>query len=149
MGDYLSSDGSEIRDVMGEDWWHDVTDRDSDGTTEDDKVTRAISSAESEFNTHAKNNYPIPDLIALDPTPAIVVDVCVDLAVHAMVYPDEGRLTDAIRQRYEDRVKWLVLLGADKVKLPIPDTPDALGDGRAARQTSNERRVTRTTMARL
>lgn len=149
MGDYLSADGTEIRDVMGDDWWHDVTDRDSDGTTEADKGIRATSSGETEFNSYAAPNYDIAALILISPSPEIVVDCCVDLAIHALVQHDEGRLTEAIRQRYEDRIKWLKLLAAGKVKLPIPDTPDALGDGQAARQTSNERRVTRTTMARL
>ena len=149
MGDYLSADGTEIRAVMGDDWWHDITDRDSDGTTETEKADRGISSGESEFNTYAAPNYDIAALILISPTPAIVVDVCVDLAIHALVQHDQGRKTEAIEERYNERLKWLLLLAAGKVKLPIPDTPDALGDGQAARQTSNERRVTRTTMARL
>jgi len=147
MGAYITD--TEIRHVTGDDWWHRLTDRDNFGDTEVDKGTRAISSAETEFDSYAATNYAIDELHALAPTPEVVVDACVDLAIHALAQMDEGHMTDAIRQKYEDRIKWLVLLAKGKVKIPLPNNPDALGDALGARQTSGPRRFTRSTMARL
>lgn len=147
MGDYI--DDTNIRAVTGDDWWHQATDRDQDGEPETVKINASISSAETEFDSYAGSSYPLDVLHALSPTPVVVVDCCVDLAIHALAQMDEGLMTDAIRRRYEDRIKWLILLAAGKVKIPLPADPDALGPGDAAQQTSNPRLFTRTTMARL
>lgn len=146
MGNYI--DDTEIRHVASDQWFFQIADRDSDGVEEDDKVTRAVSSAESEFESYC-GRYDIAAMRALNPTPQIIVDVCVDLAIHAIAQMDEGYMTDAIRRRYEDRIAWLKLLAAGKVHLPVPEVGDALGTGNAARQTSNPRLFTRDSMSRL
>lgn len=147
QGEYISD--VEIKNVATGRWYNRMFDQDSDGNEETGKLERAISSAETEFESYAATNYDISALRALAPTPRIVVDVCVDLAIHAGAQMDEGAMTTAIRRRYEDRLSWLIKLAKGIVKLPVPDSPDALGDGNAARLVALPRQRTRVTMERL
>lgn len=147
QGEYISD--VEIENVATKRWYNRMFDQDSDGIEETGKLERAISSAETEFESYAAANYDISALRALSPVPRIVVDVCIDLAIYAGVQMDEGALTTAIKLKREQRLKWLDKLAKGTVKLPVPDSPDALGDGNAARLTALPRQRTRATMSSL
>lgn len=92
----------DIEKIHGTDALERVADRDGDGEIDTDAVDLALESASSEIDSYISVRYDVP---LASPSP-MVKQVCVDIAVYRLAV-STTRLTDEMRQRYEDAVEWL------------------------------------------
>lgn len=79
------------------------------------KVVAALGKATAEIDSYIADRYPLP----LPSTPDRLRDICVDIATYKMSQTADV-LTDEIRQRYEDAVKWLDKVASGRVSLGLP-----------------------------
>ncbi|MBI2313581.1 MAG: DUF1320 domain-containing protein [Betaproteobacteria bacterium] len=93
-----------------------LTDRASAGSIDATVVARALADADAEIDGYLIGRYALP----LASTPRVLTLVACDLARYRLY---EDRATDAVRQRYEDQVRFLRALADGKIALG----PDAGG----------------------
>jgi phage gp36-like protein len=84
------------------------------------RATRAIASADAEIDSYLVGRYSVP----VTPTPALLKQLSIDIALYRMALTMPHR-SDEMRQRYEDALKTLDKLAAEKIDLVI----DGDGDG--------------------
>jgi phage gp36-like protein len=78
-------------------------------------VTRALADADAEINAYLSARYPVP----LATVPTVIVRIACDIARYFLY---EDRVTDLVRQRYEDAVSLLKGIAAGKVSIgPDPE----------------------------
>ncbi|PJN94870.1 DUF1320 domain-containing protein [Amaricoccus sp. HAR-UPW-R2A-40] len=99
-----------------------VADRNGDGTPDAAAITRALTAAADEIDSHLAVRYPLP----LASTPGILRQLSVDVAVYRLAQTADV-LTEEVRQRYEDAVAHLRRLAEGKAALVFP--PSAPGEG--------------------
>jgi phage gp36-like protein len=145
----------DIIDTIGENDFTVLSDRDGDGSADDGVIDRAIAAAEVVANSFVGNRYslPLPGIVDEDdPTantvPAMLVMACVDIAVYRLA-SDAGRMTEQIKDRYSDSIKWLTKLVARQVTLGVREdaTPPTLHGG--VFRTGPDRVMTREGLKRL
>ena len=88
---------------------------DDDAVVHEPTVTAALEKATAEIDSYIADRYPLP----LPSTPARLRDICVDIATYKFSQTADV-LTDEIRQRYEDAVKWLDKVASGRVSLGLP-----------------------------
>lgn len=101
----------------GDDMLLRIADRDDDDTVDEDAVNLALESASSEIDSYVATRYPVP----LASPSAMVKQVCVDIAVYRLA-SSESALTDEMRKRYEDAIKWLQAVAKGDAAIVTPST---------------------------
>lgn len=92
-----------IIEAYGEAFLTVIADRDNDGIIDDAAVTKALSRAESRMNSYfVQGGVPLP----LPSVSEEVEGACIDIACYFLANRHD-RLTDEIRQRFEDAMAWL------------------------------------------
>lgn len=100
-----------------------LTDR-TNGTTIDDTVVgKALADADAEIDGYLASRYTLP----LSPVPLTLVRLAGDIARY---YLYEDRVTEQVKSRYDDAVKWLVNVSRGVVQLGVDSagTPPAVAD---------------------
>lgn len=92
-----------------------VADRDEDGIADGPVIAAALAAAEAEVNTYLEQRYSLP--FAMNPLPAILKQLVVDIAIYRLAHPVEYR-TDEMRRRYEDAIKLLQAIVEGKAAIP-------------------------------
>jgi len=88
---------------------------DDDGVVDDAKVTRGLEAATAEIDSYIADRYPLP----LSTTPDVLRNMCVDIATYKLSQTADA-LTDEIRERYKDAIKWLDKVNTGKISLGLP-----------------------------
>lgn len=91
---------------------------DDGGVINEPKVVAALEKAAAEIDSYIGDRYPLP----LATVPARLRDICVDIATYKFSQTADV-LTDEIRQRYDDAVKWLDKVSSGRVSLGLPKAP--------------------------
>lgn len=104
--------------AFGEQALIDLTDRDSLGGIDTDVAARALVDSEAEMNGYLGVRYQLPITVQ----PERLRAVCCDLARYRLC---GDRVTDEVRARYEDAVRWLRDIAAGKALLPGAAVPPA------------------------
>ena len=82
------------------------TDDNGSGVVDEDKVAKAISSAEAEINSYVQTRYPVP----VNPVPDILNKLAVDISIYNIVSRrgfDEQSGDKIFAERYKAAVKFL------------------------------------------
>ena len=87
-------------------------------------IVDALSNASSEADSYISRRYPTP----VQAVPTIVRSHVINIACHQLASTHD-RMTEIIRQRYEDALRWLLHLSKGLVDLPGGD--DGTGTGTA------------------
>jgi phage gp36-like protein len=121
-----------------------LTDDDRLGIVNGDRVTRAITSAESEINGFLGSLYTVP-LAA--PIPDLVQKWAVTIAVY-LLYRRRQRVPDDVRQAYEDAIARLKDVVAGRLTLGIETDPLPSTQGNQGEVFGPPRVFTRETLER-
>ncbi len=90
----------------------------ADGIIDDAKVVRGLEAATAEIDSYIANRYPLP----LPETPPVLRNICVDITTYRLSQTADA-MTDIIRERYEDAIKWLDKVSVGKISLGLPKAP--------------------------
>lgn len=123
-----------------------AADRDGDGESDPGVIRAALDAATAEMDSYIGVKYTLP--LSTTQKPAVLVDICADIAMYRMSI-DSPAMTDAKRQRYEDRVSWLRDLSKEVVTLGKEETTETADDLTVMTDTSEERIFSRTKMRGL
>ncbi|PVX80050.1 gp436 family protein [Paraburkholderia unamae] len=99
---------------FGEDEVVAITDRQMSGAIDPDALGDALDTASAEMDTYLSGRYQLP----LAPVPRFLVTLCCDIARYQLCVGGT-RLSDDIRDRYRDAVRFLELAAAGKVTLGV------------------------------
>lgn len=102
-----------------------------DGTRDDAKVARALDDASALIDGYISQRYPLP----LPSVPAVLREACVSIAVYKLA-TDPGALTEDIRARYDDALRFLRDVASSKAALGLPTLADAAASSAAAQVAS-------------
>lgn len=92
-------------------------DRDLDDTLDLSSFERHLEIASQEMDGYMLGRYPLPLELAYT-VPAIFVKRCVDIALYNCVRDADVR-SDEDRRRFDDAIKYMELIAANKVKIPL------------------------------
>lgn len=111
--DIIDLHGAELLDLLA--------DTDADGVRDPETVTRAIDDASALIDGYLSGRYALP----LSQVPRTLATLCVDIAIYRMARSPD-LLTEDIRQRYEDALKFLRDIAAGKAGLGLSEpAPEA------------------------
>lgn len=130
---------SDITALYGEAYLNLVADRDGDGLADSGVVSAALARADAEIDPYLSTKYSLP----MGNTPAHLVQVAVDIAIYRMA-PDHAALTDDMRARYKDAIKWLTGVAKGDIHLGIVDPPASHGGAPVV--LSSTRRLSRSSL---
>ena len=100
-----------------------LTDAASPGLIDEAVVTRALADAEAVVDGHLGGRYTLP----LASVPPVLTGAVCDLA-RARLYKDA--MPEVVKQRHEDALKYLTLLGQGKITLGAVPEPVSTSDAR-------------------
>jgi phage gp36-like protein len=111
----------DLKDQISEDELIQLTDDDSTGSVDMDKINGAIASADALIDGYCGKHFSVP----FSPTPPIIRDLSVIIAIYKLFARRQGAPDDR-RTRYKDAVDFLK--GAAKGEntpgiQPVPDPP--------------------------
>lgn len=89
-----------------------LTDRVNGTTIDDTVVNRALEDADAMINGYLQARYSLP----LSSVPPMLVTVACNIARYQLF---EDRVTEIVRQRYEDAIAWLKDVAAGRVSLGL------------------------------
>jgi phage gp36-like protein len=115
----------DIIDRYGESELIVAADNDGDGEADENIVAKALEDASEEIDTFLAIRYTLP----LNPAPAILKRLCVDMALYHMSMPPA--ITEEKRKRYDDAIKLLTKISEGKVTLGAQDPVEATSSGGA------------------
>ncbi len=110
---------ADIETLHGTDLLLVLADRDNSGVVEMEAVTMALSRATATIDAHIGKAYRLP----LPAIPEILRGFAIDLAIYFLAGQADVA-TDGQRERYEDAIATLKLIGAGKAALPIDTDAD-------------------------
>jgi phage gp36-like protein len=113
----------DIEELYGADLLVRVSDVNKDGVADEEVIERGLQGADEICNAYLSAQYTIPVV----PTPGVVRNCAIDIAVYKMALQRGGR-TEEMRIRYEDALALLDKISAGKVGLGLPPV-DTDGDG--------------------
>lgn len=119
-------------DRFGEDELIQLTDRDNLGAIDAAVVARALADADAEINGYLSTRYTLP----LSPVPAVLEKLACDIARYQLF---ENAVTEIVKQRYENAIRFLKDVVAGKVTLGVD------GNGDTAATISNSVQISSTT----
>ena len=111
-------------DRYGSDELLQLTDRANTGSIDDTVITRALADADAEINGYLATRFALP----LSPVPTALEKLACDIARYRLY---EDRVTELVKDRYKDAVRFLQDVSAGKVMLGVdtanqkPATNDA------------------------
>lgn len=111
-----------------------LTDRASGQVIDTAVLDRALADADAEINSYLATRYALP----LATTPTVLVRLAADMARYRLF---DDRVTDAVRQRYQDAVSLLKRLASGEVRLDGANTPPEPAAGSVAVQVRAPCRV--------
>lgn len=114
--------------IYGESYVTVLSDRDGEGLADELSLERHFQIASDQMDGYMLGRYPLP----LPIVPSNFVKVCVDLALYNAA-PTQDVRTEELRARYEDAVRYLEMIAANKVRLAI--SPDIIADNTAVSTT--------------
>jgi phage gp36-like protein len=109
----------DIDKLYGTDLLIRVADYDRDGQPDPDVIARGLEAADEICDAYLSAQYTIP----VTPTPGVVKNCAIDIAVYKMALGRTGR-TDEMRVRYEDALALLEKISTGKVGLGLPPETD-------------------------
>lgn len=112
----------DIDKLYGTDLLVKIADYDRDGEPDPDVVQSGIDAADEICDAYLSAQYTIP----VSPTPGIVKNCAIDIAVYKIALGRTGR-TDEMRVRYEDALAILEKISTGKVGLGLPPVTDEDG----------------------
>lgn len=119
-------------DRFGEDELIQLTDRDNLGAIDAAVVARALADADAEINGYLSTRYTLP----LSPVPAVLEKLACDIARYQLF---ENAVTEIVKERYENAIRFLKDVAAGKVTLGVD------GNGDTAATISNSVQISSTT----
>lgn len=123
-----------------------AADRDGDGEADPGVIRAALDAATAEMDSYIGVKYTLP--LSLTQKPVVLVDTCCDIAMYRMSI-DSPAMTDAKRQRYDDRIKWLRDLAREVVTLGRQESTETADDLTVQTDSSEVRLFSRTKMSGL
>lgn len=121
-----------------------VTDRSNAGVIDITILAKALEDADDTINSYVAGLPGFP----FDPTPDVFEKYACDLAIYYAAHP-AGVATDEMRARYEDAVKYLTLLGQNKIRLPQSAGTVFVAPNSTADIVQGERIFTRDSLSEL
>lgn len=97
-----------------------LSDLDGNGTRDEAKIARALDDASALIDGYVSQRYALP----ISPVPPVLREACVSIAVYKLA-TDPTLLTEDMRARYADALKFLRDVAAAKAALGIPTLADA------------------------
>ena len=119
-------------------------DRDGSLTADTGVLSAAIVAASEEIDSFLAVRYDLP----LATVPGVLTRVCCDLAMY-LGSANHGSMTEAKRERYTDRPKWLKMLSKGEVSLGVKEAAESVQDEAALPPVTETRLFTRTKMRGL
>lgn len=119
-------------DRFGEDELIQLTDRASLDAIDATVVARALADADAEINGYLSTRYTLP----LSPVPAVLEKLACDIARYQLF---ENAVTEIVKERYENAIRFLKDVAAGKVTLGVD------GNGDTAATISNSVQISSTT----
>lgn len=102
-----------------------LTDREAGQVIDTAVLNRALADADAEIDSYLATRYALP----LASTPVVLVRLAADMARYRL---HDDRVTEAVRQRYQDAVSLLKRLASGEVLLDGAATPPAVATGSVA-----------------
>jgi phage gp36-like protein len=130
---YASKD--DIDELYGTDLLVRVADYDKDGHPDTEIIAKGLQAADEICDAYLSAQYTIPVV----PTPGVVKNCAIDIAVYKMALGRTGR-TDEMRVRYEDALALLEKISTGKVGLGLPPETTTGDDGTTTTTNPNIRR---------
>jgi len=131
-------------DRFGEDTVIVATDRENTGAIDTDILGKALTDADATINSYIAGLPGFP----FDPAPDILELLACDIAIYLAARP-AGVATETDRQRYEDAIKYLEKVEAQKIRLPYDDGEAFVAPNSTATIVQSERVFTRTKLGNL
>lgn len=127
---------SDLVEAFGEQLLIDLTDRADppSGVVDTVALGRAIADADAEIDGYLGVKYTVP----LTPTPDRVRAVSCDLVRYRLT---QNKVSEQVRARYEDAVRWLRDVAAGRAVIPGAEQPVAGGGGNLAQVSGSPRRL--------
>lgn len=126
-------------DRFGDKELAELTDRTNGAVIDDTVVTRALNDADALINGYLAAKYTLP----LAVVPAALEPVASDVARY---YLYEDRVTDIVKNRYEDRVAWLEGVSRGTVNLGVSTANQAPAAAGGPQYKAPDRVFTRETL---
>lgn len=130
-----------IKAMMDEEDLISFTDDVGAGVVDTDVTDEAIADADAEIDSYVMTRYSVP----LNPVPAIIKKQSVDIAIYN-ICSRRQRVSDEVRQRYEDVIKFLEKVPAGKVGIAGAASAPASSSNDAVTITSNTKIFSRDKM---
>lgn len=147
MGQYITQD--DLLRVMSQNDLIQLTDDEGVGEADATVVANAIADAEGEFAGYAGKRFTLPvDLTVHGSAAATIKRVISVLACYAL-WSRKARMSDGVRQRYEDAITWLRDLSRGLVTLGATPEPTDSGNTGRVQGGGETRRLTHETMTGL
>lgn len=125
----------DIDELYGTDLLVRVADYDRDGTPDPAVVAKGLEGADEICDAYLSAQYTIPVV----PTPGVVRNCAIDIAVYKMALGRTGR-TDEMRVRYEDALAILEKISTGKIGLGLPPETGTDENGDPVTTNPNVRR---------
>lgn len=115
-----------------------LTDDEGLGMIHQERVAKAIASAQGEVDGYAGKRYSVP----LDPVPAVIHAACVDISLYRL-YGRGVEVPETWQQRYRNAVRLLENLAKGLIQLGGAGSTDPAPSSHAPEITSATRRLSR------
>jgi len=118
---------ADVLEQLDEDTLVQLTDDDGVGSIDNDKVTRAISSADATIDSYCQGRYTIP----LSPVPDKIRDISVDIVIYNLFSRRDDTMPETRKDRHKEAIRFLEKVSEGKIELgaatPAPtNTRDSL-----------------------
>lgn len=132
----------DLRNAAPEQDFIDLTDFEGAGLASEPRMQAAIDDAEAEINGYLGTRYKLP----LAQVPSLLKGACVDVALYLLYSRRQPEPPEAVRTRYEDRMKFMKDVAAGKATLGISEEPDAPASTTGAEARMGKQKFTRESM---
>ncbi len=110
-------------DRFGQQEITELTDRQNAGAIDSAVVAKAVADADGEINGYLSSRYTLP----LDPVPTVLERIACEIARY---YLYEDRVTEQVKRRYDDAIKFLKGVSSGAVALGVDansESPSSIG----------------------
>ncbi|MCY0966133.1 gp436 family protein [Parathalassolituus penaei] len=98
-----------------------LTDTDNSGQLGNSQIDSALADASDEIDSYLAGRYALP----LATIPTLLVAVCADVSRY---YLYGAAVPELVRERYQERIKFLVRVASGTASLPIPEAANTSTD---------------------
>lgn len=114
-----------------------LSDLDRTGQINSAAVDKAIAGASADIDSYIATRYPLP----LPENPVVLVDKCADIVRYKMTGSAGRLMTEGIRERYEDAIRWLRDVAAGKASLGLTEDKEPVDTGDVVLFVEGQRNV--------